>query len=220
MGGCFTIVLQGQRGTFDGIATMGYSGIHTIVPSRPGGPQMAWPWLLRSAGTANPKILNQRALEQASGPQLGGSDALVDAAEEVGENPFAWAFHWDDEPADIVALDMAAGLAGPDAEVPAWRSVAPPPSCGVLMVAPGAVATEAASITVPVLIAVGERDVVPNPWMEPSAFKSSTDISLFVCERMAHMHNFAHTRRSFWQRIQSWGTGIADQRSAVNGTTS
>jgi pimeloyl-ACP methyl ester carboxylesterase len=217
MGGCFTIVLQGQRGTFDGIATMGYSGIHTIVPSRPGGPQTVWPWALRSAGLANPKILNQRALERAAGPQLGGAESIVEAADEVGEHPFAWAFHWDDEPADIVALDLAAGLGR--AELPAWRSAPPAPSCGVLMVAPGAVATEAASITVPVLIAVGERDVVPNPWMEPSAFKSSTDISLFVCERMAHMHNFAHTRMSFWQRIHSWGNGIADQRSAASGTS-
>src|SRR3546814_16052843 len=72
---------------------------------------------------------------------------------------------YDDEPADIVALDMAAsaGLADP---LPAWRS-ATTPSCGVHMVAPGAVALEAAAITVPVLVAVGERDVVPDPWMEP-----------------------------------------------------
>src|SRR3546814_8873973 len=78
---------------------------------------------------------------------------------------------YDDEPADIVALDMAAsaGLADP---LPAWRS-ATTPSCGVHMVAPGAVALEAAAITVPVLVAVGERDVVPDPWMEPKAFKSA-----------------------------------------------
>ena len=37
MGGCFTIVLQGQHRTFDAIASLGYSGIHTVVPSRPGG---------------------------------------------------------------------------------------------------------------------------------------------------------------------------------------
>jgi hypothetical protein len=37
MGGCFTIVQQGQLGTFDGIATMGFSGVHTAgVPLRPG----------------------------------------------------------------------------------------------------------------------------------------------------------------------------------------
>jgi pimeloyl-ACP methyl ester carboxylesterase len=213
MGGCFTIVLQGQRPTFDGIATMGYSGIHTIVPTRPGTPPIAFPWLLRSGGLTTPKVLNQRSLDQAAGPHLGGAGDAEAAPQESFENPMAWAFHWDDEPADIVALDMQAGLEG--AEVPEWHSVPPPPSCGVLMVAPGAVATEAASITVPVLIAVGERDVVPNPWMEPSAFKSSTDISLFVCGRMAHMHNFAHTRAAFWQRIHSWGKGIAELRSVT-----
>src|SRR5690606_14183577 len=31
MGGCFTIVLQGQHAPFDGIASLGYSAIHTVV---------------------------------------------------------------------------------------------------------------------------------------------------------------------------------------------
>ena len=35
-------------------------------------------------------------------------------------------------------------------------------------------------IDVPVFIATGERDVVPDPWMEPKAFKSATDITLTV----------------------------------------
>jgi alpha-beta hydrolase superfamily lysophospholipase len=81
------------------------------------------------------------------------------------------------------------------------------------MVAPGTVATEAAAITAPVLLAMGERDVVPQPWLEPTAFKSSTDVTLFVCPRMAHMHNFASTRRLFWARIHAWGTGVAALRA-------
>jgi hypothetical protein len=208
MGGCFTVVLQGQRQTFDGIGVLGYSGIHTIVPSRPGTPAIAWPWLLRSAGLDEPKLLNQPALDTAAGPTLSDVES-VNEATSSSENPFAWAFHWDDEPVDIVALDMQAGVDG--APVPDWRSVPPPPSCGTLMVAPGAVATEAASITVPILLAMGERDVIPNPWMEPSAFKSSGDVSLFVCEHMAHMHNFASTKERFWRRIHHWGNGVADQ---------
>jgi pimeloyl-ACP methyl ester carboxylesterase len=80
------------------------------------------------------------------------------------------------------------------------------------MVAPGAVASEAAAINVPVLVAVGERDVVPNPWMEPFAYKSATDLSLFVCPRMAHMHNFASTRELFWQRIHLWGEDVRQLR--------
>jgi pimeloyl-ACP methyl ester carboxylesterase len=162
--------------------------------------------VLRGSPLDQPKILNQPALAAAQGPKLGAKEDM-EAAASQGEHPFTWSFHYDDEPADIVARDMAAA-AGLDQPLPPWRS-ATTPSCGLYMVAPGAVATEAASITVPVLVAVGERDVVPDPWMEPKAFKSSTDVSVFVCPRMGHMHNFAHTRWKFWQRIQSWGDGVA-----------
>jgi pimeloyl-ACP methyl ester carboxylesterase len=215
MGGCFTIVAQAQLDTFDGVGILGYSGIHTVVPSRPGAPPAVWPWVLRGSTLDNPKILNQTALAAAAGPQLGAQQDLA-AAASLGEHPFAWCFHYDDEPTDIVALDMAAatGSAGP---LPEWRSATTPP-CGLYMVAPGTVATEAASITVPVFVGVGERDVVPDPWMEPKAFKSSRDISVFVCPRMGHMHNFAHTRREFWQRIHSWGTGIAEMSESRLGT--
>jgi pimeloyl-ACP methyl ester carboxylesterase len=208
-------VAQAQLATFDGVGILGYSGIHTVVPSRPGAPAAVWPWVLRGSTLDNPKILNQTALAAAAGPQLGAQKDLA-AAASLGEHPFAWCFHYDDEPAGIVALDMAAA-AGNDGPLPEWRSATTPP-CGLYMVAPGTVATEAASITVPVLVGVGERDVVPDPWMEPKAFKSSSDISIFVCPRMGHMHNFAHTRREFWQRIHSWGTGVAEMSESRLGT--
>jgi alpha-beta hydrolase superfamily lysophospholipase len=207
MGGCFTIVLQGQHGPFQGIASLGFSGIHTVVPSRPGGPPAVWPWFLRGAdlGTAVP--LNAATLATAAGPTLAGPESLEQAAAAAPEHPFQWAFHYDDEPPEMVAADMAAAAAS-TAEVPPWRS-ATTPSCGIYMVAPGTVATEAAAITVPVLLAMGERDVVPNPWLEPLAFRSSPDVTLFVCPRMAHMHNFAGTRHRFWARIHAWGSGVA-----------
>lgn len=205
MGGCFTIIAQGQHAVFDAIAPLGFSAIHTVVPSRPGTPQFVQPWLLRSTGLDQPTILNQNALAHAE-QALGDAEAFAAAAAR-GENPLTWAFHWDDEPAEIVAADMQ-----PGAPLPPWRSAPQPPSCAIQMVAPGVVATEAAAITTPVLVAVGERDVVPHPWLEPSAYKSSPDVTVFVCERMAHMHNFAATRHKFWQRIHSWGTGVADQR--------
>lgn len=134
------------------------------------------------------------------------------------EHPLAWAFHYDDVPADIVAADLTAMAGASDGPIPAWRS-ATTPLCGIYMVAPGTVALEAASITVPVLVAVGERDVVPDPWMEPKAFKSATDITVFVCPKMAHMHNFASTRHAFWQRIHSWGTGVAQNRRSSNSSS-
>ena len=209
MGGCFSIVAQGNHATFDGVAILGYSAIHTIVPTRPGMPPIAWPWISRRDGLDSPRVMNAAALAAAEAVQPG--DAPVAGN---GEHPFQWAFHYDDEPADIVALDMAAaaGLADP---LPAWRSATTPP-CGIYMVAPGVVALEAASIRVPVLIAVGERDVVTDPWAEPKAYKSATDIGLFICPHMGHMHNFAHTRRLFWQRLHQWGEGVAAMRAGVS----
>jgi pimeloyl-ACP methyl ester carboxylesterase len=199
MGGCFTIVLQGQHQVFDGIGVLGFSAIHTVVPSRPGTPPIPWPWILRGSDLANPKILNLDALAP---------------AEPTGEHPFTWAFHWDSEPADIIATDMDAAAEDYSGTLPPWRSPSTP-ACGILMVAPGTVAQEAAAITVPVLVAVGERDVVPDPRLEPSAYQSSRDISLLVCPRMAHMHNFADTRREFWAGIHSWGTAVAARRTAL-----
>jgi hypothetical protein len=210
MGGCFTIVLQGQHQVFDGIAALGFSAIHTVVPSRPGTPAAAWPWVLRGSDLTAPKILNAAALAAAAGPTLGGQDS-VDEAASAGEHPFTWAFHWDSEPAGLVAADM--GADDGHGQLPPWRSPSTP-ACGIYMVAPGTVATEAAAITVPVLVAVGERDVVPAPRLEPSAYQSSPDISVFTCPRMAHMHNFADTRQELWARIHSWGTGVAALRAA------
>ncbi len=198
MGGCFTIVLQGQHGTFDAIASLGFSGIHTIVPSRPGGPVIPSPWFLRGTDLFSGAPLNTAAVAGLPGSEPGDQST-------VNEHPFQWAFHYDDEPAEMVAADMA--LTTGDALAP-WRS-ATLPLCGRFMIAPGTVATEAAAITVPILLAMGERDVVPNPWMEPFAFRSSPDITLFVCPRMAHMHNFASTRHRFWARIHAWGAGVA-----------
>ena len=185
MGGCFTVVAQGNHQTFHGIGVLGYSGVHTVVPTRPGQPPAAWPWISRRSSLDAPHVLNAAALAQAPGVTLGDAEALQ-AAARAGEHPFQWSFHHDDEPEDIVTLDMkaSAGLVDP---LPEWRSATTPP-CGVYMVAPGAVALEAAVVRVPVLIAMGERDVVPDPLGEPRAYKSAEDIQLFICPQMAHMH--------------------------------
>jgi hypothetical protein len=147
-----------------------------------------------SAGDQAPVVVNAERLTGEL--TLGGA----------GENPLAWAFHFDDEPADLVARDMGGG------ELPPWRS-ATVPSCAALGVAPGNVTTEVAAITVPVFVGVGERDVVPNPWLEPFAYRSATDITVFVCPRMAHMHNFASTRELLWQRVHHWADGVAAIRT-------
>jgi pimeloyl-ACP methyl ester carboxylesterase len=82
------------------------------------------------------------------------------------------------------------------------------------MMAPGFVKEEAAVIDVPVLMAYGERDVSPAPHLEPSAFPQSRDVSLYIAPEMAHMHNFAATRRLLWDRIAGWAEMIANNASA------
>ncbi|MEX1008695.1 MAG: hypothetical protein WD271_12740 [Acidimicrobiia bacterium] len=136
---------------------------------------------------------------------------------EVGDDVFApradglpittWGFHYDDEPPDMVAEDMR-DYPTRGGRVPVWGSATMPP-CAVQMLEPGCVATEAAAIRVPVFVGVGERDVCPDPHSEPRAYEQSPDITVFVCPRMSHMHNFASTREQFWARLHAWGEGIA-----------
>jgi pimeloyl-ACP methyl ester carboxylesterase len=204
LGGFLTIALQGQHHVFDGVGILGYSAIHTVVASRPGTTPPAWPWIVREAHPRETIVANAPALAAGGGQPIA---AALAAPPGRGEHPFAWVFHFDDVPSALVDADLFAGV---DAAhpLPVWRS-ATSPAFATLALAPGVVATEAASIRAPVLIAVGERDVVPNPWDEPRAYKSSPDVQLFVCERMAHMHNFASTRRELWERIHDWGTGVA-----------
>ena len=212
MGGCFTVIAQARHGTFDGVGVLGFSVIHTVVPTRPGRPDSVWPWIPRSSPLDNPLILNRAAMSSAQGAVLGDADSIR-AAASAAEHPFQWSFHYDDEPADMVALDMAAS-AGTASPLPPWRSATTPP-CGIYMVAPGVVASEAASIDVPVFVAVGERDVVPDLRAEPKAYKSAPEITLYMCPRMGHMHNFARTRARFWQRLHSWGSGVAQLHASA-----
>ena len=125
---------------------------------------------------------------------------------------FVYPFHWEDVPKDILDADMSGGYP--------LRKTSPPfgsltvPTCALQMMAPGCVAREAAAIEVPVLIGMGERDVCPDAHAEPSAYKRSRDISLYVVPRMAHMHNFASTRRTLWERLVGWSRVIAEEIDA------
>ena len=76
------------------------------------------------------------------------------------------------------------------------------------MLAPGVVAAEAAALDVPLFIGVGERDVCPDPWAEPASYRAARHISLCVVPKMAHMHNFASSRRELWTSIHRWAESV------------
>jgi pimeloyl-ACP methyl ester carboxylesterase len=188
MGGCLTIVMQGRHATFDAIAPLGYSAIHTVLPQRDAAERLR--------GQEHHANIGSRPLAEISVAEA--SQGVVD---------FVYPFHWEDVPADIVAADMAGGFPLRTSP-PAWGSATVPP-CAVTMMTPGVVAHEAGAIAVPVLVGVGERDVCPDPHAEPSAYPRSQDVSLFIVPRMAHMHNFASTRQALWSRIESWARRVA-----------
>ena len=171
MGGHITIVTQGRHATFDAIAPLGYSAIHTVLPQ--------------------------------PGSEVGVPTPVTD---------WVWPFHWEDVPADLLAADFSGGYPMRKT-APAWGSTTIP-SCVGGMTAPGAVARDAAAVEVPVFVGVGERDVCPTPRLEPSAYASSNDITLRIVPRMAHMHNFASTRRLLWDDLAAWIERVA--RGAID----
>jgi pimeloyl-ACP methyl ester carboxylesterase len=124
---------------------------------------------------------------------------------------WGWAFHWRDTPvppelASLIAADIAAGL--PTRQTaPDWATLNYPGFVPA-SVLPGAVADEAARIDVPVLLAMGERDVCHSPAEEVAALKAATDISVLVLPEMAHMHNFATARTRLWERLDEFVTHV------------
>lgn len=211
MGGCLTIVQQGRHHGYDGIAVLGYSAIHTQPPTRPGATALVPAWLGRDTLLSQPlAMLNADAI--AAAPPMQGT---------LAEN-FGWAFHFDDVPAEVVARDMAqfnrnlgeisfnegASGNGGDTTPAPWNSSTIPGAVGQSCMTPGIIASEAAAVTCPVLVAMGERDVCADPKGEVRAYLSANSVDLFICPRMAHMHNFATTRELLWQRIETWAEWV------------
>jgi alpha-beta hydrolase superfamily lysophospholipase len=191
MGGCLLTVQQARHRSFDGVAMLGWSGIYTNFPS-PDGSRITYPMPPR------------------------GSDLQSIADQVFGvvapdENHFRYCFHWPDEEPTLMEADLAtyrpySDVVRGDERTP-WGS-STMPACAITMMTEGAVAEEAAAIDVPILSASGERDTVPDPWSEPSAYRSSRFIWLAVIERMAHMHNFASTRTVLWEIIENFARAV------------
>jgi hypothetical protein len=212
MGGCMTIIQQGRYHCYDGIGALGYSAVHTHPPTRPGTAPIVVPWIPRDVISGVPSIITNLA-DLSRAMQRPGAQGSGDA--------MAWGFHYDDVDPEIVATDLAhfnRGIHGPKNQegftAPPWSSLTTPGAVAIACLAPGAVATEAAAVASPVLVALGERDVLVDPRGELRAYLSSPSVDFFVCPRMGHMHNFAGTRELFWQRIEIWSDWVAEIKKA------
>lgn len=198
MGGCLTIVMQGRHETFDAVAILGYSGFHTVA-------------VQHDPVAQERMIAATRALNRHTDVR---TLSIPDAATDGHSNQeMRFHHHWEDVPPDILDADTPKGFRFRRTEdwPPPWRSASLPP-CALIMLSPGCVAEEVAAIRVPVLAAFGERDVTLDPRAEPAAYRNSGDVSLFIVPGMAHMHNFATTRRMLWDRLAAWTRLIAAER--------
>jgi pimeloyl-ACP methyl ester carboxylesterase len=156
----------------------------------------------------------------ASDARIANSEAVI-AAEESGANLVAassmrWYFHYDDVDSSV---DDISDFPRRHGNPPPWASVSVPNPTAAWCVTPGAVAPEAAAITVPVLVALGERDVSADPRGEGRAYQSCSSIDLFICPRMGHMHNFAGTRELLWRRVETWGNWVSAANYAILDTS-
>lgn len=121
-----------------------------------------------------------------------------------------YAFHWEDVPEEIVREDMKGEHPAREQPLPMWASDRRPG--GRHWTHRGApVAHWANVIECPVFVGFGERDAVADPHLEPTAYRRSRDVTLFVGPRMAHVHNFAGTRHLLWDRLATWMQGLRDQ---------
>lgn len=187
-GGFLLTLGQARRPSFDAVALLGWSGIRTVSPYPPG------------ADTEDMRLASE---DPTTTPDPRGST-----------------FHHRDVPCSIVTADLTrpAGSAGSHAP---WGSIHRPGGPNVRdarsPLDPGVVAEEAATITVPVFVGAGDIDVVADPHLEASAYRSSRDVTIATFPNMAHMHNFASTRELLWQRLEAWASvasaGAASMRA-------
>jgi len=186
MGGFFIIQMQGQQAVFDGVAVLGYSSIHTVVPAPPGEDQTPLPGVARNS---SPETLGIWADRLAA---MGGRDALMKRMTHLS--------FFDKNDSDCLRMDF----------------VTPPfsttfPGAAKYATSRGVVAEEAARIECPVFLGFGERDTSQHPKGEPTGYLRSNDIVLAVIPGMAHGQNFNSKRRELWTRIHPWAMWVAAQ---------
>jgi pimeloyl-ACP methyl ester carboxylesterase len=104
-------------------------------------------------------------------------------------------FHWDDVPADVIAIDDS-------------LAVETPGEIGVVSIRTHIIRAEAVRIAVPMLFSNGERDVSPDLHAEPGYFPACPDFTLHILPRSGHCHNFASTRHQLWERIDRWAKSL------------
>ncbi len=80
----------------------------------------------------------------------------------------SWGFFYDDVDSALISSDLS-DFPTRNGTVPVWGSATLPLAVAASCLTPGVIASEAAAVTVPVLVAFGERDICADPKGEPRA---------------------------------------------------
>ena len=161
MGGSQSLAQQAEFETYERLIILGYSAIGVHIPTPDG----------LIPGDDIPKRTDDYPFET--------------------HDQMAYAFHWEDVPADVRRIDNAIGV-----PVPQLIS-----STAIKL---GIASDDASKVRVPIYICLGERDVSPRPHDEPGYYRSSNDVTLHILPRSGHCQSFASTRMQMIDRIDGW----------------
>jgi pimeloyl-ACP methyl ester carboxylesterase len=82
-------------------------------------------------------------------------------------------------------------------------------TAGLYSMIPGSVLPECAQIKVPLLLALGDRDMAGPPHEVPASYPGSSDITLLVLPSTGHAHFLFDSRHQLFDRAASWCEAIA-----------
>lgn len=146
-----------------------------------------------------PEVLSEEERHAAS-----ASDGGRSAAEALARARFAG--------------DPRAQAPRPEPSSPASIALAPVQdkmlqSSAMLSMLPNNVGPEAARITVPLFLGLGERDIAGRPHRVPAAFPACREIVLHINEGAGHHPFVAARRRIFFDRIGEWMDSLLARRA-------
>jgi len=84
-------------------------------------------------------------------------------------------------------------------------------TAGLFSMIPGSCAPECAQVTVPVFLAVGDRDIAGVARQIPADYCASPDITLLVLPSTGHAHFLFDSRRQLFRRVAHWCEAVLQE---------
>jgi pimeloyl-ACP methyl ester carboxylesterase len=179
LGGMLTLMQQAQFHSYDALVLLGFGPV------------------------GMPEVLNEEAKALAYKPQ------------EIRKNVvrLAQAFHGEPYP-EVKAYGRGREIFGGGADPRAMNALRAvrdrlPATISMFALIPGSCAPEAEQIEVPLLLAVGDRDMCGPPHELPASFPGSSDVTLLRLANTGHSHFVFPSAPELFARLARWVESIA-----------